>query len=118
MTIKVPVVAEEVATSVKAKKIVVEQVKELVSIRAEITQLEKQKEALTAEIEKAFGVNKEAKTSEFETLTHNGIEFARYDWRHRKGIDEKKLMEDFPEAYQACFNPSKTIYGVVVSLFK
>lgn len=102
----------------KGTKIVLEQVKELTEIRAEITRLEKQKEALTAEIEKAFGVDKKAKTSSATTLKHNGIEFARYDWRTRKGIDEKLLAEKFPEAYEACFKPDKTIYGVIVSLFK
>lgn len=119
MTIKVPVIAEGNSTQeAKATKVVVAQVKELTEIRAEITRLEKKKEALTAEIEKAFGVDKKAKTSKATTLKHNGIEFARYDWRSRKGIDEEKLSKDFPEAYEACFKPNKTIYGVIVSLFK
>lgn len=102
----------------KGNKIVLNQVKELTEIRAEISRLEKQKEALTEAIEKAFGVDKVAKVAEATTLTHNGIEFARYDWRTRKGIDEKLLAEKFPEAYEACFKPDKTIYGVIVSLFK
>lgn len=102
----------------KGTKVVLEQVKELTEVRAEIARLEKQKEALTAEIEKAFGVDKKAKTSKATTLKHNGVEFARYDWRTRKGIDEELLAEKYPEAYQACFKPNKTIYGVIVSLFK
>lgn len=105
-------------STTKATKVVVEQVRSLVEIRAEIGRLEKEKDALTAEIEKAFGVDKKAKVSAFDTLTHQGIEFVRYDWRTRKGIDEALLAEKFPEAYEACFKPNKTIYGVIVSLFK
>lgn len=114
----VEAVAVEATEVAKATKITLEQVKELIEVRAEITRLEKRKEALTAEIEKVFGVNKEAKVSKFSTLKHNGIEFARYDWRSRKGIDEALLAEKFPEAYEACFKADKTIYGVIVSLFK
>lgn len=106
----------EQTTTTKATKVVVEQVKELVEIRAEIASLEKQKQALTAEIEKAFGVDKKAKTSEATTLKHNGIEFARLDWRTRKGVDLEKLAVEFPEAFEACQKP--TIYSVIVSLFK
>lgn len=105
-------------TTGKGTKVVVEQVKELVEVRAEIARLEKVKEALTAEVEKAFGVDKKAKTSKLTTLTHNGIEFVRYEWRKRKGIDEEKLAKDFPEAYEACMKADKTIYGLIVSLFK
>lgn len=119
MTKAVKVVeAVETDQVTKATRVTLEQVKELVEIRAEITSLEKRKDALTEEIEKAFGVDKEAKVSKFSTLKHNGIEFARYDWRSRKGIDEKLLAEKFPEAYAACYKPNKTIYGVIVSLFK
>jgi uncharacterized protein (UPF0335 family) len=105
-------------SATKATRVVVEQVRSLVEIRAEIARLEKQKLALTAEIEKAFGVNKEAKTSDFDTLLHQGIEFVRYDWRTRKGIDEEKLAKDFPEAYEACYKADKTVYGQIVSLYK
>lgn len=116
MTTKVAVTTD--TKEAKASKVTVEQVKRLVELRAEITRLEKEKVALTEEIEKAFGVDKKSKTSEATTLKHNGIEVARYDWRTRKGIDEEMLAEKYPEAYQACFNPNKTIYGVIVSLFK
>ena len=107
---------QQVQVATKGNKIVLEQVKQLTEIRAEIAMLEKQKVALTAEIEKAFGANKTTKTSEFTTLTHNSIEFARLDWRSRKGIDSEKLAVDFPEAYEACQKP--TVYSVIVSLFK
>jgi ABC-type uncharacterized transport system fused permease/ATPase subunit len=110
--------AQATTTTTKATKVVVGQVRELVELRAEITRLEKLKVAITAEIEKAFGVNKTSKTSEFDTLTHQGIEFARYDWRSRKGIDEAKLALEFPEAYEACFKADKTIYGLITSLYK
>lgn len=111
-------VAVEAEGVTKATKVTLEQVKELIEVRAEITRLEKRKEALTAEIEKVFGVDKKAKVSAFSTLKHNGIEFARYDWRSRKGIDEELLATRYPEAYEACFKADKTIYGVIVSLFK
>lgn len=100
----------------KATKVVVEQVKRLTELRAEITRLEAEKKAVTAEIEKAFGIDKKAKTSEATTLKHNNIEFARLDWRTRKGVDLDKLAEEYPEAYTACEKP--TIYSVIVSLFK
>lgn len=103
-------------TTTKGSKVVLEQVKELVEIRAEIAQLEKRKQAVTAEIEKAFGVDKEAKVSTATTLTHNSIEFARLDWRTRKGVDLEKLATEYPEAYEACNKPS--IYSVIVALFK
>jgi hypothetical protein len=108
----------QATTTTKATKLVVAQVRELVELRAEIARLEKMKLAITAEIEIAFGVNKTSKTSEFDTLTHQGIEFARYDWRSRKGLDEAKLALEFPEAYEACFKADKTIYGLVTSLYK
>jgi uncharacterized protein (UPF0335 family) len=104
--------------STKATKVVVEQVRSLVEVRAEIARLELEKKALTAEIEKAFGVNKTSKTSEFDTLTHQGIEFVRYDWRSRKGLDEAKLALEFPEAYEACFKADKTVFGLITSLYK
>ena len=103
-------------TTAKATKVVLGQVRELTEVRAEIARLEKLKLALTAEIEKAFEVDKEAKTSRFSTLTHNAIEFARIDWRSRKGIDSEKLALEFPEAFEACQKP--TVYSVIVSLFK
>lgn len=112
-------VKAQVATkATKATKVVLEQVKQLVEVRAEIARLEKLKATLTTEIEKVFGVDKEAKTSEFDTLTHNGIEFARIDLRERKGVDTDKLAVEFPEAYEACFDPAHTKYFQIVSLYK
>lgn len=109
----------QIATkATKASKIVLEQVKQLVEVRAEIARLEKMKVALTAEIEGVFGVNKTDKTAEFDTLTHNGIEFARIDLRVRKGVDTEKLATEFPEAYEACFDPEFTKYFQIVSLYK
>jgi tRNA U38,U39,U40 pseudouridine synthase TruA len=107
---------QQVQVATKGNKIVLEQVRQLVEVRAEIARLEKLKVALTEEVEKAFGVDKKAKTSTATTLTHNAIEFARLDWRSRKGIDSEKLAEKFPEAYEACQKP--TVYSVIVSLFK
>jgi predicted phage-related endonuclease len=110
------VAVQQTTEVAKGSKVVVEQVKQLTEIRAEIARLEKMKEAVTAEIEKAFGVDKKSKTSAVTTLTHNAIEFARLDWRSRKGIDSEKLALEFPEAFEACQKP--TVYSVIVSLFK
>lgn len=106
----------EQTTTNKGSRVVLEQVKQLTEVRAEIAILEKQKDALIAEVEKAFGVDKKVKTSLFTTLTHNAIEFVRLDWRSRKGIDSEKLALEFPEAYEACQKP--IVYSVIVSLFK
>lgn len=111
--VAVAIQATEVA---KGSKVLVAQVRELTEIRAEIAQLEKHKDSLIAEIEKAFGVDKKAKTSVYTTLTHNSIEFARLDWRSRRGIDSEKLALEFPEAFEACQKPS--VFSVIVSLFK
>lgn len=110
------VAVQQTAEVTKGSKVVVAQVRELTEIRAEIAQLEKHKDSLIAEIEKAFGVDKKAKTSVHTSLSHHGIEFARIDWRSRKGIDSEKLALEFPEAYEACQKPS--VYSVIVSLFK
>ena len=90
----------------------------MVEVRAEIARLEKLKVALTAQIESVFIVDKDKKTSEFDTLTHNGIEFARLDLRVRKGVDTEKLATNYPEAYEACFDPEMTKYFQIVSLYK
>lgn len=111
-------IAVEATTTGKGSKLVVEQVKALVEVRAEIARLDKIKDELTAQVEEALGVDKKAKTNKFSTLTHQGIEFVRYEWRKRKGIDEQKLATEFPEAYEACMKADKTVYGLVVSLFK
>jgi ABC-type uncharacterized transport system fused permease/ATPase subunit len=110
------VAVQQTTEVAKGSKVVVEQVKQLTEIRAEIARLEKMKEAVTAELEKAFGVDKKAKTSAHTSLSHHGIEFARIDWRSRKGIDSEKLALEFPEAFEACQKPS--VYSVIVSLFK
>ena len=109
---------QNTTTTTKATKVVLEQVKQLVEVRAEIARLEKMKVALTTEIENAFGVNKADKTTKFTTLTHNGIEFARIDLRVRKGVDTEQLATEYPEAYEACFDPEMTKYFQIVSLYK
>jgi hypothetical protein len=116
MSVKTEAVVATKAT--KGTKIVLEQVKQLVEVRAEIARLEKLKVALTAQIESVFIVDKDKKTSEFDTLTHNGIEFARLDLRVRKGVDTEKLATNYPEAYEACFDPEMTKYFQIVSLYK
>lgn len=111
-------VKTQTTKTTKATKVVLEQVKQLVEVRAQIARLEKMKVALTAQIEGVFGVDKDTKTSEFDTLTHNGIEFARIDLRVRKGVDTDKLATNFPDAYEACFDPEMTKYFQIVSLYK
>lgn len=114
----VAVKAQVTTKATKATKVTLEQVKQLVEVRAEITRLESLKTELTKQVEQVFGVNKDTKTSDFDTLTHNAIEFARLDWVSRKGVDLDKLARDFPEAYEACFDPKHTTYSVVRALFK
>jgi uncharacterized protein (UPF0335 family) len=118
MSVAVNTQTTKTTKATKATKVVLEQVKQLVEVRAEIARLEKMKVALTAQIEGVFGVDKDSKTSEFDTLTHNGIEFARIDLRVRKGVDTEKLAVDYPEAYEACFDPEMTKYFQIVSLYK
>lgn len=110
--------AQVTTKATKATKVTLEQVKALVEVRAEITRLEALKAELTKQVEGVFGVDKDNKVSEFDTLTHHGVEFARLDWVSRKGVDTEKLAREFPEAYEACFDPKHTTYSVVRALFK
>jgi predicted metalloprotease with PDZ domain len=70
----------------KVSKVVVEQVKELVNIRAEVKTLEGQAKKIVTALEKEFGKNDVAKTSDFDTLVHHNIEVARLDWRERSNF--------------------------------
>lgn len=78
--------ATEVRTK-KVSKVVVEQVKELVNIRAEVKALEGQAKKVVTALEKEFGKDDVAKTSEFDTLIHHNIEVARLDWRSRTNFN-------------------------------
>lgn len=96
--------AEAVATrSKKATKVVVEQVKDLTNIRAEVKTLEATAKQIVKTLEAEFGKNDTAKTSEFDTLVHNGIEVARLDWRVRPnfsaGIFTEELTKSISVAY-------------------
>jgi hypothetical protein len=78
--------ATEVRTK-KVSKVVVEQVKELVNIRAEVKALEGQAKKVVAVLEKEFEKDDTAKTSAFDTLIHHNIEVARLDWRSRTNFN-------------------------------
>ena len=68
---------EAVATrSKKATKVVVEQVKQLTNLRAEVKNLEATAKQIVKALEVEFGKNDTAKTSEFDTLIHNSIDVA------------------------------------------
>lgn len=111
----------------KVSKVVVSQVVELTALRAEIASLEARKEALTKALEVEFGKNSTTKTSEFDSLKHNGIDVARMDWRVRGGFNEKTFMENLtvsnPELAELVkphlgLGRTETVYSVLVSLYK
>ncbi len=97
----VVVEAKAVATQTrtkKATKVVVEQVKDLTNIRAEVKTLEGQAKKIVEALEAEFGKDDKAKTSEFDTLVHNNIEVARLDWRSRSNFSLAKFTETFSES--------------------
>lgn len=90
-------VATEVRTK-KVSKVVVEQVKELVNIRAEVKVLEGQAKKIVSVLEAEFGKDDTAKTSEFDTLIHHNIEVARLDWRSRTNFNLDAFKVAFAES--------------------
>lgn len=98
--------AKAVATTVrrkKATKVVVEQVKDLTNIRAEVKTLEAQAKRIVEALEAEFGKDDVAKTSEFDTLIHNNIEVARLDWRGRSNFSASKFTESFVESVSIAY---------------
>jgi len=111
----------------KAVKVVLDAVRELVAVRSEITALDKRKDALVAMLEGEFGVDKEAKTSEFDTLVRNNIDLARVEWRNRGGFSEKQFIAELaianPELAELVkpyieLGRTNTKYSAIVTLYK
>ena len=109
--------AKAVATTTrrkKATKVVVEQVKDLTNIRAEVKTLEAQAKRIVEALEAEFGKDDTAKTSEFDTLIHNNIEVARLDWRGRTNFSQAKFTEAFAEAVATTYpDLAEAIAGLV-----
>lgn len=108
------VVAEATATK-KVSKVVVEQVKELTNIRNEVKTLEGQAKKIIALLEKEFGKNDTAKTSEFDTLIHHNIEVARLDWRERTNFNLDAFKEAFAEGVVATHPELAEVLEVLVA---
>ena len=111
----------------KAVKVVLDAVRELVAVRSEITALDKRKDALVEMLEGEFGVDKEAKTSEFDTLVRNNIDLARVEWRTRGGFSEKQFIAELaianPELAELVkpyieLGRTSTKYSTIVTLYK
>lgn len=94
-------VVVEATTTKKVSKVVVEQVKELTNIRNEVKTLEGQAKKIVAVLEKEFGKDDTAKTSEFDTLIHHNIEVARLDWRSRTNFSLDTFKAEFAELVMA-----------------
>lgn len=127
-------VVTEVRTK-KVSKVVVEQVKDLTNIRAEVKVLEGQAKKIVSALEVEFGKDDTAKTSTFDTLIHHNIEVARLDWRERtnfnldtfKGALAELVMETHPElaevleglvAQAVAKAQSKTEFTALTTLYK
>lgn len=111
----------------KAVKVVLDAVRELVAIRSEMSALDKRKDSLVEMLEGEFGVDKDSKTSEFDTLVRNNIELARLDWRNRSGFSEKQFVAELEIAnpeLAALVKPylelgrTNTKYSTIVTLYK
>lgn len=98
----------------KVSNAVAEMVAELASIRAEQTSLKNRRDEIVAELDKLFGKDAEAKTSEFDLLVNRSRELVRLKWKSRDDLDKKKLAEKFPEAFEAC--QKVTTYAEIVTI--
>lgn len=128
-------VVVEATRTKKVSKVVVEQVKELVNLRAEVKALEGQAKKVVAELEKEFGKNDASKVSDFDTLIHHNIEVARMDWRSRTNFSLDTFKAEFAELVMATHPElaeaieamvaeavakaqSQTVFSVVTTLYK
>lgn len=89
--------------SKKATKVVVEQVKDLTNIRAEVKTLEATAKQIVKALEAEFGKNDTVKTSEFDTLSHNGLDVARLDWRVRQNFSADKFTEQLTKSVSVAY---------------
>lgn len=99
----------------KASKVVVEQVKELTSIRSEVKTLEGQAKKIVAILEKEFGKDEAAKTSEFDTLIHHNIEVARLSWRSRTNFNLDAFKDAFADLVVATHPEMADLLEVMVN---
>lgn len=109
------VAVAEATTTKKVSKVVVEQVKELVNIRAEVKALEGQAKKIVSALEVEFGKNDTAKTSEFDTLIHHNIEVARLDWRSRSNFSLDTFKAEFAELVVATHPELAEVLEVMVA---
>jgi hypothetical protein len=110
--------AKAVATATRTKKatrVVVEQVKDLTNIRAEVKTLEGQAKKIVEALEAEFGKDDKAKVSEFDTLIHNGIEVARMDWRSRPNFSASKFTEAFSESVAEAYPDLAEALAVLIA---
>jgi uncharacterized coiled-coil DUF342 family protein len=98
----------------KVSNAVAEMVAELASVRAEQTSLKNRRDEIVAELDKLFGKDAEAKTSEFDLLVNRSRELVRLKWKSRDDLDKNKLAEEFPEAFEAC--QKVTTYAEIVTI--
>jgi hypothetical protein len=101
--------------SKKATKVVVEQVKQLTNLRAEVKTLEATAKQIVKVLEAEFGKDDTAKTSEFDTLIHNGIDVARLDWRVRPNFSEAKFTEAFTESVAVAYPELAEALGLMIA---
>jgi hypothetical protein len=95
---------EAVATrSKKATKVVVEQVKQLTNLRAEVKNLEATAKQIVKVLEVEFGKNDTEKTSKFDTLIHNNIDVVRLDWRVRPNFSSDKFTEELSKSVAVAY---------------
>jgi hypothetical protein len=99
----------------KATKVVVEQVKDLTNIRAEVKTLEARAKKIVEALEVEFGKDDTAKTSEFDTLIHNNIEVARLDWRGRSNFSQTKFVEALTESVATTYPDLAEALAVMVA---
>ena len=101
--------------SKKATKVVVEQVKQLTNLRAEVKTLEATAKQIVKVLEAEFGKDDTAKTSEFDTLIHNGIDVARLDWRVRPNFSEAKFTEELSKSVAVAYPELAEALGVMIA---
>jgi hypothetical protein len=101
--------------SKKATKVVVEQVKQLTNLRAEVKALEATAKQIVKVLEAEFGKDDKAKTTEFDSLVHNNIDVARLDWRVRPNFSEAKFTEALTESVAVAYPELAEAMSVLIA---
>ena len=99
----------------KATRVVLEQVKQLTNIRAEVKTLEATAKQIVGVLEAEFGKDDKAKTSEFDTLIHNGIDVARLDWRVRPNFSADKFTEELSKSVEVAYPELAEALSVLIA---